>query len=220
LLLIKPQVFVFSALGLAFGALRRPLFRRYVLVTAALALLVVLVTWLIVGDWLTPWLADIPGRRTERSAVLLSALSELIGPAGRVLAALLILAGAFVATRFTPGSDASLAAWLSLSSAGAIYSWSYDQVLLFVPIVLAAGVLLPSSRVRATRFLLAWAAVFIVVSPILYAIGVARHDETFSCIVPDAAFISIVALLWRHRREPAAEGARRPIVPTEPAAAV
>ena len=219
LLLIKPQVFVFTAFGLAFGALRRPLFRRYVLVTLVLALAVVTVTWLVVGDWLTPWLADIPGRRTERSAVLLSALSELIGPAGRVLAVLLILAGAFVATRFTPGSDASLAAWLSLSSAGAIYSWSYDQVLLFVPIVLAAGVLLPSSRARATRFLLAWAAVFLLVSPILYAIGVARHDETFSCLVPDAAFISIVALLWRHRRETMVESVRRPVAPTEPATA-
>jgi len=200
-LLIKPQVFVFTALGLALGALRRPLFRRYVLVAVALAVTVVAVTWLAVGDWLTPWLADIPGRRTERSAVLISALNELFGPTGRVLAALLILAGAFVATRFTPGSDASLAAWLGLSSAGAIYSWSYDQVLLFVPIVMAAGVLLRASRARATRFVLAWAAVLIVVSPILYAIGVERHDETFSAVVPDAAFVSIVALLWKHRRD-------------------
>jgi len=217
LMLIKPQVFVFTALGLAFGALRRPVFRRYVLVTAAIALAVVAVTWTLVGDWLTPWLADIPGRRTERSAVLLSALFELIGPAGRVLAAILILAGALLATRFTPGTDASLAAWLSLSSAGAIYSWSYDQVLLFVPIVIAAGVLARSSVPQAVRFAVVWAAVLIVVSPILYAIGVARHDETFSCVVPDAAFIAIVALLWRHRRETDAEVAVRLPSPTAPA---
>ncbi len=198
-LLIKPQVFVFTALGLAVGALRRPLYRRYVLITAALALAVVAVTWLAVGDWLTPWLADIPGRRTERSAVLISALGQLLGPAGRVLAAALILAGAFVASRFRPGSDASLAAWLSLSSAGAIYSWSYDQVLLFVPIVIAAGIASRTSPVLASRFVMFWAAVFVVASPILYAIGVARHDETFSCVVPVAAFLSIVALLWKQR---------------------
>jgi hypothetical protein len=60
--------------------------------------------------------------------------------------------------------------------------------------------------------------VLIVVSPILYAIGVARHDETFSCVVPDAAFVSIVALLWRHRRETGAEVAVRLAAPTEPAA--
>jgi hypothetical protein len=49
------------------------------------------------------------------------------------------------------------------------------------------------------RWAIVWAGVFIIVSPILYAIGVMRHDETFSAVVPDAAFISIVALLWRHR---------------------
>ena len=202
LFLAKPQLFVFTALGLAYGALRRPLFRRYLIVASIALLAVVAISWLAVGDWLSAWLADIPARRTLRSAVLQSALFELIGPAGRVVAALLILAGAFVASRFRPGSDASLAAWMSLSSAGAIYSWSYDQVLLFVPIVLAAGVLVRASRASGARFAIAWAAVLIVVSPILYAIGVARHDETFSTIVPDAAFVSIVALLWRHRGAP------------------
>ena len=201
LFLAKPQLFVFTAIGLAYGALRRPAFRRYIVFTAAVALAVVAVSWLLVGDWLSPWLADIPGRRTLRSAVLPSALNELIGPLGRWIAAALILFGAFLASRFTPGSDASLAAWIGLSSAGAIYAWSYDQVLLFVPIVIAGGVLARSSARQGVRFVAIWAGVFIVVSPILYAIGVARHDETFSAVVPDAAFVSIVTLLWRHRRE-------------------
>ena len=205
LFMTKPQVFVFTALGLAYGALRRPVFRRYLIAAIVLASAVIAVSWTLVSltvqdDWLSAWLADIPGRRTLRSAVLQSALNELIGPIGRWIAAALILFGAFLASRFTPGSDASLAAWLSLSSAGAIYSWSYDQVLLFVPLVIAAGVLARTSPAVATRFALVWAGVFLVVSPILYAIGVVRHDETFSCIVPDAAFIAIVALLWRRRR--------------------
>jgi hypothetical protein len=201
LLLAKPQIFVFTPIGFAYGALRRPLFRRYVIAAGMLAAAVVVVSWLIVGDWLTPWLADIPGRRTLRSAVLLSALNELLGPAGRYLAVLLILAGAAIASRFTPGSDASLAAWLSLSSAGAIYSWSYDQVLLYVPLVITAGLLARASPSRARTFALVWAAVFLIVSPVLYAIGVERHDETFSCLVPIAAFLAIVALLWRRRHE-------------------
>lgn len=204
LFLTKPQIFVFTALGLAYGAVRRPVVRRYALYAAGLALLVVVVTSVVafveVGNWLGAWLADIPARRTVRSAVLQSALNEMIGPMGRALAAVLILAGAWIASRFEPGSDESLAAWLSLSSAGAIYSWSYDQVVLFVPLVIAAGVLSRTSRSAGTRFAVAWALVFIIVSPILYAIGVARHDETFSCIVPDAAFVAIVALLWRRAR--------------------
>ena len=210
LFLAKPQLFVFTALGFAYGALRRPAFRRYVIVTFGVALVVVVVSWVLMGDWFSAWYADIPGRRTARSAVLQSALGELIGPTGRALAAILILAGAWLASRFRPGSDASLAAWLSLSSAGAIYSWSYDQVLLFVPIAITAGVLARTSRRDALRFALAWAAVLLVVSPIFYAIGVVRHDETFSCLVPDAAFVSIVAILWRRRHLPEATEERAP----------
>jgi len=214
LFLAKPQVFVFTALGLAYGALRRPVFRRYVIAAGVLAVAVIAVSWVAVsvtvgGDWFSAWLGDIPGRRTLRSAVLQSALNELMGPIGRWIAAALILAGAFLASRFTPGSAASLAAWISLSSAGAIYSWSYDQVLLFVPIVITAGLLARTSRRQAVTFAVVWSLIFIIVSPIFYAIGVARHDETFSCLIPDAAFISIVALLWKQRREPEALSVRR-----------
>jgi len=221
-MLFKPQVFVFTALGLAYGGLRRVTFRRWMLYAGVIVAVVVAVSWTVVsltvgGDWLSAWLADIPGRRTLRSAVLQSALNELIGPIGRWVAALLILGGAVLASRFTPGSDASLAAWLSLSSAGAIYSWSYDQVLLFVPIVITAGLLARTSRRSGVMFAVAWAGVFLIVSPILYAIGVARHDETFSCIVPDAAFLSIVALLWRRRHEEEAESVPSPM-PLERAA--
>ena len=215
LLLAKPQIFVFTPLGFAFGALRRPTFRRYVILAGVLATVAVAISWLLVGDWFTPWLADIPGRRALRSAVLLSALNELLGPAGRWIAVAIILAGALVASRFVPGSEASLAAWLSLSSAGAIYSWSYDQVLLYVPIVIAAGLLARESASRARTFAVACAGVFLIVSPALYAIGVARHDETFSCVVPIAAFVSIVALLWHRRREDDPETARRPLAKPE-----
>jgi hypothetical protein len=221
LFMTKPQIFVFTALGLAYGALRRPVFRRYLIAVVALASIVIALSWLIVsltvaGDWLSAWLADIPGRRTLRSAVLQSALNQLVGPIGRWIAAVLILFGAFLASRFRPGSDASLAAWISLSSAGAIYSWSYDQVLLFVPIAITAGLLARTSPRQGAAFAALWSLVFIVVSPIFYAIGVARHDETFSCLIPDAAFISIVAVLWRRRHESDAATSPRPL--TQPAA--
>jgi len=215
-MLFKPQIFVFTALGFAYGALRRAPFRRWVIYAGVLVVAIVALSWLAVnltvgGNWLAAWLADIPARRTERSAVLQSALNELVGPTGRWIAAALILAGALLASRFTPGSDASLAAWISLSSAGAIYSWSYDQVVLLVPIVIAAGLIARTSRRNGIAFAVVWAAVFLIVSPILYAIGVARHDETFSCVVPDAAFISIVALLWKRRHADETEMVARPI---------
>ena len=78
---------------------------------------VVTIAWLAAPDtWFSNWLTDIPPRRTVRSAVLASALNQLIGPTGRLIAyGLTAAAAVVVAVRFRPGSDASLAAWLALS---------------------------------------------------------------------------------------------------------
>lgn len=198
LLLAKPQVAVFTALGLAYGALREPVFRRYVLFALLLAGGVVTVAWLAAPDgWFSAWLEEVPPRRTIRSAVLPSALNQLMGPNGRLVAYALIAVGALLAARFRPGSDASLAGWLSLSNAGAIYSWSYDQVLLFVPAVITTGILTRRSERAGRRFALAASGTLLLVSPVLYAIAVLRHDETFSVVVPLGFFIAIVMLLWR-----------------------
>ena len=205
LFLAKPQLVVFTALGLAYGALRESVFRRYVIFALLLAGAVVIIAWLAAPpDWFPAWLDDIPPRRTIRSAVLPSALNQLIGPSGRYVAYGLIALGGVVAARFRPGTDASLAAWLSLSSAGAIYSWSYDQVLLFVPAVMTAGILMRRSERSGRNFALAAAGTLLIVSPVFYGIAVLRHDETFSVLVPLGFFVAIVLLLWR---EPARESA-------------
>jgi len=215
LFLAKPQLVVFTALGLAYGALRGAVFRRYVIFALVLAGVVVVIAWLAAPpDWFPAWLDDIPPRRTIRSAVLPSALNQLIGPSGRYVAYALIALGAVIAARFGPGSDASLAAWLSLSNAGAIYSWSYDQVLLFVPAVITAGILTRRSERVGRRFALAAAGTLLIVSPVFYGIAVLRHDETFSVLVPLGFFVAIVLLLWR---EPAGQTAT--VAHAEPAAA-
>jgi hypothetical protein len=198
LFLAKPQLVVFTAFGLAYGALREPVFRRYVVFALLLAGAVVAVAWLAAPpDWFPAWLDDIPPRRTIRSAVLPSVLNQLIGSNGRLVAYALIGVGALLAARFRPGSDASLAAWLSLSNAGAIYSWSYDQVLLFVPAVITTGILARRSERAGRRFAFAATGTVLFVSPVFYGIAVLRHDETFSALVPIGFFVAIVVLLWR-----------------------
>jgi hypothetical protein len=198
LFLAKPQLVVFTAFGLAYGALREPVFRRYVVFALLLAGAVVAVAWLAAPpDWFPAWLDDIPPRRTIRSAVLPSVLNQLIGSNGRLVAYALIGVGALLAARFRPGSDASLAAWLSLSNAGAIYSWSYDQVLLFVPAVITTGILARRSERAGRRFAFAATGTLLFVSPVFYGIAVLRHDETFSALVPIGFFVAIVVLLWR-----------------------
>jgi hypothetical protein len=201
LFLAKPQVLVFTALGLAYGALREPVFRRYVAFALLLAGAVVAITWLAAPDgWFAAWLEDIPPRRTIRSAVLPSVLNQLMGSNGRLVAyALIALAAVIVAVRFRPGSDASLAAWLTLSNAGALYSWSYDQVLLFVPAVITTGILTRRSERAGRNFALATAGTLLFISPVFYAIAVLRHDETFSALIPLGFFVAIVLLLWRDR---------------------
>ncbi len=198
LFLAKPQLFVLTSLGLAYAALRERAFRRWVVYAGVLVVLIAAASSVVMPHWLAAWTGDIPGRRFGRSAVLTSALGQLVGPDGRVLAlALIAAAGVAVAVRFRPGSDASLAAWLALSSAGALYSWSADYEVLLVPVVIAAGVLARRSRVAATRFALAASFAFIGVAPVLYAVAVLRHDETFSVALPAGVFVAVAAALWR-----------------------
>ena len=199
--LAKPQLFVWTALGLALPAAVDERYRRFLGYAVVLAAAVVVSAWLAFPEWFPAWLADIPARRTSRSAVLLSAFGELLGTPGRVLAIALIGAGLLLASRFVPASDPWLAIWLALSSAGAIYSWSYDQVLLFVPLTIACGVLAAAGRERAlARLALAGAATLLFISPAFYAVGVARHDETFSIAIPVGFFAAIAWSLWPYRR--------------------
>lgn len=200
-LLAKPQLFVWTALGLGIPAFFDTRYRRFVAFAVVVAGALVVSAWVAFPDWFPAWISDIPARRTGRSAVLFSAFGQLFGTAGRVLAVAVIAAGLVFATRFVPGSDSWLAIWLALSGAGAIYSWSYDHVLLFVPIVIASGVLAAAGRERAAaRLGIGAALTFLLVSPIFYLIGVARHDETFSIAVPVAFFIAIAWSLWPYRR--------------------
>ncbi len=200
-LLAKPQLFVWTAVGLAIPALSDMRYRRFVAFAALLGGALVVSAWLAFPDWFPAWVSDILPRRTGRSAVLLSAFGQLFGTTGRILAIAVIGAGLVLASRFEPGSDPWLATWLALSGAGAIYSWSYDQVLLFVPIVIAGGVLAAAGREIAARWLtIGGALTFLLVSPVLYAIAVLRHDETFSIVVPVAFFAAIVWSLWPYRR--------------------
>jgi hypothetical protein len=201
MLLAKPQIFVWTALGLGISAFVDERYRRFVRYAIVLAGAVVVCAWLAYPDWFPAWLADIPPRRTGRSAVLLSAFGQILGTPGRILAIAVIGAGVLLASRFVPASDAWLAMWLSLSSAGAIYSWSYDQVLLFVPLTIASGVLVASGRERAGTWLAVGGALtLLLVSPLFYAVGVIRRDETFSVAIPVAFFIAIAWSLWPYRR--------------------
>src|SRR5207248_155828 len=85
-LLAKPQLFVWTALGLGIAALSDVRYRRFVIFALVIGGALVVASWLAYPDWFGAWSADIPARRTGRSAVLLSAFGQLFGMPGRVLA--------------------------------------------------------------------------------------------------------------------------------------
>jgi len=86
--------------------------------------------------------------------------------------------------------------WSALSVAEALYIWSYDHLLLVVPLIIAAGAIRDVAPARARWLLIGGAAMLAVISPMLYAIALARGRETYSAILPTVFVIAIGALCW------------------------
>jgi hypothetical protein len=92
--------------------------------------------------------------------------------------------------------------WSALSIAGAVYAWSYDQLLLLVPLTVAAGVLRRADGGAARRLLLAGFGLLVAVAPLLYGLAFLRGRETASAILPALMFGLIVWRMWPLRLAP------------------
>lgn len=191
--LAKPQLFVFSALRLVTE-------RGVARVMVPLGAAVIVAATLVLPQWLGAWTGAVAPARVARNATIPVALADLIGPSGTYVGYAVIVAGAALASRFGLRGDASLAVWLALSSAGAIYTWSYDHLLLLVPIALAGSALATRSTHRARTVVLAALGMLLIVSPVFYAIAVSRHRESFSAVIPVIIFGLLVTALWPYRR--------------------
>jgi hypothetical protein len=189
--LAKPQLFVFAALGWGWG---RP---RFAATAMVLGLAIVGLGTLALPGWWPAWSAGVAPVRLDRPATVPSALADLVGPAGRAVGLGLIGAAAVATARaFGSRGSAALAMWSALSVAGALYIWSYDHLLLVVPLIIAAGAIRDVAPARARWLLIGGAAMLAVISPMLYAIALARGRETYSAILPTVFVIAIGALCW------------------------
>ena len=195
--LLKPQIFVFAAIRFAAH-------RGVAKVAIAAGAIIVALSTARYPDWIGAWLQSVGPLRLGRNASLPVALGDVLGPAGTFAGYALILLGVALVSRFGLRGDASLALWLALSSAGAVYTWSYDHLLLLVPIAIAGSVLHARAARRARAVVLGTLGILFVVSPLLYALAVARHRESFSAIVPVIVFLVLVRALWPYRRGPEA----------------
>lgn len=204
LLLMKPHLFVFTGIGLLFGATRSRTIRRALPLALALAAATIAIGWLAFPDWLASWSAEVQQVRPMRSAVMMSGFSQLLGPTGVALSFALLVAAALLVARLPAGSDRSLAAWLALSSVATIYSWSYDYLLLLAPLVMTAGIVASRGDERGARLLgLATALAAILVAPLLNVRGGPGQDETLSAVLPVAAFVAVLLLVRKRAAAPA-----------------
>jgi hypothetical protein len=199
LMLAKPPLFVFSAAALAVRALwpgNGAVGRPFLVTAAAAGIAAVAISWLIIPSWWPAYLIHVAAHQVTIEPVTLQTLFiTLFGPNGGWLAPPVLLAMVAAGLQFHPLSDGWLPVWFALSSAGVVYSNTYDVLMLLVPIVLAAGAL--ASRRRAALVLIAGAVLLFVVMWYLHTIYV----RGYAAGVPLLMFVIITTALWPQRRE-------------------
>ena len=207
-LTVKPQLFALALPALARAALARWGPRYLAWAAAPIAVAAAIGTAAFPG-WLEAWRTKLFEQRfaVQPPTTLANGLGDLIGPLGVALAAVavLLLVGAGLA--FTPRGDAFLAVWLAISAATPIYSWTYDHLLLIVPLVVTTSLVGRRSRRAGAAFAGVAFASFLIVPVLLYAVADARHNESFSILVPLAVALGCIAVLWPQRSEAPPAGA-------------
>lgn len=198
-MLAKPPLFVFGAAALAVRDLwpAGPQASKGRLVAAALAAGTALVTvsWALLPNWWPSWLHHVAGVQLGiAQATLPTLFGAIIGPAGDWAAAATLMGCVLVALLFDPRGEGWLPVWFALSLTGTVYSNTYDELLLIVPLVLGAGA--APTPIRRTVVLLGGAALLVALPAYLHTLTVNFYTAT----VPLLTFLLIVAVLWPVRR--------------------
>jgi hypothetical protein len=196
--LAKPQLFLISVPTLLRVALARGR-PRALLAFAGVAVALVAVSIAVMPRWPGEWVHVVTGRlplRPQATAVP-TAFADLFGPAGLALGALLIVALAVAVVAFHPRSDAAIAVALAVSAVVVPYAWSYDQLLLVVPLVIAAGLVARRSPPRGVALMCAGSVLLLLVGTLLHTLfGEARQSESYNAVVPALMALLIVVGLW------------------------
>jgi Glycosyltransferase family 87 len=199
LMLAKPPLFVFTAVALAVRALwpgNGRVGRPFLMTAAAAGAATIALSWLIIPSWWPAYLIHVAAQQLTIEPVTLHTLFvTLFGPSGGWLAPPVLLGMVAAGLRFHPLSDGWLPVWLALSSAGALYSNTYDLLLLVVPVVLTAGAL--SSRRRSALVIVSGAILLFPVMWYLHTI----YARGYAAGVALLMFVIITAALWPQRRE-------------------
>lgn len=212
LMLAKPPLFVFTAAALVVRALwpgNNAVGRRFFVTSAAAGTATIALSWLVIPSWWPAYLVHVAAHQLTIEPVTLHTLFiTLFGPNGGWLAPPVLLAMVAAGLQFHPLSDGWLPVWFALSSAGAVYSNTYDVLLLIVPIVLAAGAL--RSRRRSALVIISGAVLLFVVMWYLHTI----YARGYASGVALLAFVIITAALWPQRQERGSAGTPATLSPS------
>jgi hypothetical protein len=203
LFLAKPQLFVAAAVGLAVAAVARGQARRFLIAALGVTALAIAISLVVIPGWPAGWRGTVPGvllPYPPQTTTTFALLYGLFGASGIAIAIGIIGLATILALSVSPESDAWLAIWLALSPVAAIYAWSYDHVLLLVPLVIATGVTLRRSRGLALAAAVVWALLLDVGTTLLAIVAARRDSESYSAVIPLVVFVFVVLLVWPERR--------------------
>jgi hypothetical protein len=197
-MLAKPPLFVFAAVALAVRALwpGNASDRPFVIAAAAAGIATTAISWLIIPSWWPAYLIHVAAHQVTIEPVTIQTLFiTLFGPGGGWLAPPVLLAMVAAGLRFHPLGEGWLPVWFALSSAGVVYSNTYDLLMLVVPMVLAAGAL--ASRRRAALVIVVGAVLLLPVMWYLHTTYVRGYAAGVALLM----FVIVTAALWPQRRE-------------------
>lgn len=203
-LLAKPHLFLFAIPALARAAVARGGGRA---IATFLAVGFALVTASVVAmpAWPEAFLAHsgAPRIASSRVTTLPVALGDLLGPLGGLLALALIIGALVAATRFRADRDAYLAVWLAVSFLAAPYAWSYDQLVLLVPLAIATGSAAGRGRRRALLTAVSGCVLLLLGGLLLHGLAAeARSSESLNAFVGAAIVGIVLVACWPSRARP------------------
>lgn len=201
-LLAKPHLFLFAIPALARAAVARGA-GGAIATFFAIGFALVAVSVVAMPGWPAAFLAHsgAPRLGSSRVTTLPVAFGDLLGPLGGLLALALIVAALIAATRFRADGDAYLAVWLAVSFLAAPYAWSYDQLVLLVPLAVATGIAAGHGRRRALLTAASGCVILLLGGPLLHGIvAEARASESLNAFVGAAIVALVLVACWGDRR--------------------
>jgi hypothetical protein len=196
--LAKPQLFVFALWSWLRASSARGRLLPFALTSLGGMTVIIVGTWVLTPRWLETWFTrTLLIRVTDPTTTTLpAAFADIVGDLGPLAAAVTLLIAVSFALRFDPSGRLWWSVWPVVSLLGALYTRSYDQLLLLPPLIVSTGVVAERSRRSAVAYAALWGTMLLPGSLLLQGLAAYRDREDFTIALTAAVFI-MIALIHR-----------------------